>query len=58
VFVDRQGPSFLISDNGIAFPNLETKSWDWKQWDDLESIEYTEGASIDITDNKISAVTD
>lgn len=58
VFVDRQGPSFLISDNGIAFPNLETKSWDWKQWDDLERIEYTEGTSIDITDNKISAVLD
>lgn len=58
VFVDREGPSFLISENGIAFPNSETKSWDWKRWDDLGGIEYTEGTSIDITDNKISAVTD
>lgn len=58
VFVDRQGPSFLISENGIAFPNSKTKSWDWKRWEDLGGIEYTEGTSIDITDNKISAVTD
>ncbi len=58
VFVDREGPSFLISENGIAFPNSKTKSWDWKRWDDLGSVEYTEGTSIDITDNKISAVTD
>lgn len=58
VFVDREGPSFLISENGIAFPNQKTKSWDWKRWEDLGGIEYTEGTSIDITDNKISAVTD
>lgn len=58
VFKNLAGLQFLISKNGIAFPNSEDKSWDWKQWDDLGGSEYTEGTSIDITDNKISAVTD